>query len=110
MLVYLLFACATKTISGTVLSSDGVPLQNAIVTLEREQTVTNTDGQFTMAPLKLKRGDYQIRVTHEGYVFQENEYTIRGAHFTVPPLTLQALDEEAPYLPINLDPNPQKVE
>jgi len=107
MLLFL-FACATKSISGSIYGADGLPLSEAIITIETQQTVSDANGQFILEPVKLKKGEYTMRVTHEGYVFSESSLDLSGSHFQAPAVTLSPIDVTLPYLKINIDPSAPK--
>jgi hypothetical protein len=106
MMFLFLVSCATKSVTGSIYNSEGVPIQDAIISLERQQTISDQNGDFTIEPIKLKKGHYTLKVTHEGYVFVEEEYKLKGAKVQIPKISLEPLDVEVPYLQINLDPVP----
>ncbi|TVR72531.1 MAG: TonB-dependent receptor [Marinilabiliales bacterium] len=75
-LVYL-SSFANTILHGTVKSDRGEPIIGASVTVEGSfmGTATNADGRFT---LKLKAGDYVLRVSHVGYRTTFPEVTVEG--------------------------------
>ena len=109
MLLFL-FACATKSITGLVHSTDGKPLSEASITINNTdtETKTNANGEFVLEPIKLKKGTYTLMVTHDDFVFAEEELFVSGKAVQVPLIKLQPIEVSIPYLPINLDPNPPK--
>ena len=110
MIFLYLISCVTKTVTGSIYTSNGDPLQDAIISLERQQTISDQNGNFTLEPIKLKKGNYTLKVTHEGYVFVEEEYKFKGSKVQLPNISMKPLDVEVPYLEINLDPVPPKEE
>ena len=110
MMVLLLISCVTKSVTGSIYNSEGAPLQDAIISVERQQTISDQNGNYTLEPIKLKKGHYTLKVTHEGYIFVEQEYKFKGSKVQIPRISMEPLDVEAPYLEINLDPAPPKEE
>jgi len=110
MILFFLISCVTKSISGAVYSIDGKPLQNANITIEELQATSKNDGLYSIDTVKLKKGNYSVKVTHDGFIFNEQELFITGSHVQIPAIVLTPIEQPSfPYLPINLDPSPPKT-
>lgn len=103
MILFFLVACVTKMVQGTVLSSQGQPLQNATVTLAEQAVQTDQNGIYELNQLSLKKGEYLISIVHENHVFLHSSQDIYGTQIIIPPLQLSSIEVEVPYPEIPLD-------
>ena len=107
-MILLFFACATKSITGSVVNQQGEPLSQASVTFQEVETSTDSSGKYVIESLDLKKGTYTITVRQEGYVFQQQNIDVSGKTVLLPNITLAPISETIPYLPINLDPGTEQ--
>jgi hypothetical protein len=103
MMLFFLFACVTKIVQGTVLSSQGIPLQNATVTLAEQTVQTDQNGTYELKQLSLNKGEHLISITHENHIFLHSPQDIYGKQIIIPPLQLTPIEVEVPYPEIPLD-------
>ena len=111
MILFLFIACATKTIQGSVLSYQDLPLANATVTLASphqensltQSTQTNENGVYRFDGLRLEKGSYEIVITHEAHQFSKDSYLISGSLVELPAIQLEELNISIPYPQIPLD-------
>lgn len=78
MLTMMLTAIDTKVfqlvLDGQVVSEEGKPVANAVVTLDGKPTQTNSEGRFNFPNLEIKR--YQIEIVANGYESFRQEVVI----------------------------------
>ena len=104
LLVILLWGCATHSITGTIQTIDQTPLSNASCTFFDQQVQSNEDGRFEINNLNLKKGEYPIQCTHKGFQFYQQSFFVEGTNVTLPPIVLDPLEVQIPYLRLNMDP------
>ena len=103
-LLMLLWGCATRSITGTVQGIDQTPLGGASCTFFDQQAQSDDAGVFEFTNLDVKKGEYSIQCTHKGFEFYEQSFLIEGSKANLPPIVLNPLDVQIPYLRINMDP------
>ena len=99
-----LWGCATHSITGTVQAIDQSPIAGASCTFFDQQVQSDDTGGFKFTSLDVKKGEYSIQCTHKGYEFYEQSFLIEGSKASIPPIVLNPLEVQIPYLRINLDP------
>ena len=104
LLIIFLWGCATHSITGTIQTIDQTPLSNASCTFFDQEVQSNEEGFFEFTELNLKTGEYPIQCTHKGYEFYQNSFVIEGSTVTLPPIVLNPLEVQIPYLRLNMDP------
>ena len=100
----ILWGCATHTITGTVQSIDQTPLANASCSMFDQTSESDDAGTFAFEGLSVKKGEYPIQCTHQGFEFYQQDIMLQGSTVTLPPIMLTPLDIQIPYLEINMDP------
>jgi iron complex outermembrane receptor protein len=87
-------AAQTGTVKGTVAGPDGASVSAATVgiTGTRFSTVTNTQGQFTLAGLP--QGVQRLRVSRPGFVAHTQDVTVRPGEETLVSVQLQEANVE----------------
>lgn len=70
-------SAATYSISGTVKSPDGAPIQDATVALLSASAQTDAQGNFTLAGIA--EGEYDMTVSKDGYKTASTRITVNGA-------------------------------
>ena len=87
---------ARATLAITVSSSDGLPISDAVVTVEgpAKRTLRTEAGRAVLEGVPA--GEYRLRFEHEGYVPLEKELTARTGKPTEVKVTLTALPAPPP--------------
>ena len=104
VMVWLLGACSTHTVTGTVNNASQEAIAGASCDFFDQQVETNETGVFTFDNLDVSKGEYEIRCTAKGYSFYSGTFNVSGTMATAPTIILEPLDVQIPYLPMNLDP------
>ncbi len=104
MMIWLLAACSTHTITGTIKNASQEAISGASCSFDNQQVESNDVGVFTFDNLDVSKGEYTIRCTAKGYSFYDNTFEVSGTMVTIPTIVLEPLDVQIPYLPMNLDP------
>ena len=99
-----LWGCATHSITGTVMAIDQTPLVGATCTFFDQQVQSDDAGVFEFRDLDVKKGEYSIQCTQKGFEFFEQSFIIEGSKASLPPIVLNPLEVQIPYLRINMDP------
>lgn len=105
----ILWGCATHTVTGTIQAIDTTPLANASCTLFDQKVESDTSGTFSFEGLSVKKGEYPIQCTHQGFEFYQQDFMLQGSTVTLPPIMLTPLDIQIPYLEINMDPEGELI-
>lgn len=104
MLLMFLWGCATHSITGTIQTIDQTPLVGASCTFFEQQVQSDDAGVFAFTNLDVKKGEYPIQCTHQGFEFYQQSFLIEGSKASLPPIVLNPLEVQIPYLRINMDP------
>ena len=100
----LLISCATKLIVGQVVENQ-MPISGVTCSFLEHNIITDSSGRFVFDDLSVHKGPYSIKCIKDGYQFIEESHLISGRTVQLPPMPMQTINVEIPYLEINLDPN-----